>query len=44
MLQYIAKRLLGLVPTLLIVGLLVFGFVHLCRRPGAPRRRSRRHA
>ena len=36
MLQYIAKRLLGLIPTLLIVGLLVFGFVHLL--PGDPAR------
>jgi len=29
MLGYIAKRLLGLLPTLVIVGLLVFLFVHL---------------
>ena len=29
MLQYVAKRLLGLIPTLLIVGVLVFMFVHL---------------
>jgi glutathione transport system permease protein len=36
MLQYIAKRLLGLIPTLLIVGLLVFLFVHLL--PGDPAR------
>jgi glutathione transport system permease protein len=36
MLQYIAKRLLGLVPTLLIVGFLVFMFVHLL--PGDPAR------
>ncbi len=36
MLQYIVKRLLGLIPTLLIVGLLVFGFVHLL--PGDPAR------
>ena len=36
MLQYIAKRLLGLLPTLLIVGLLVFLFVHLL--PGDPAR------
>ena len=36
MLQYISKRLLGLIPTLLIVGLLVFGFVHLL--PGDPAR------
>jgi len=36
MLQYIARRLLGLAPTLLIVGLLVFLFVHLL--PGDPAR------
>ncbi len=36
MLQYIAKRLLGLVPTLFIVGVLVFLFVHLL--PGDPAR------
>jgi len=36
MLQYIAKRLLGLLPTLLIVGFLVFLFVHLL--PGDPAR------
>ena len=36
MLQYIVKRLLGLLPTLLIVGLLVFLFVHLL--PGDPAR------
>ncbi len=36
MLQYIAKRLLGLLPTLLIVGVLVFMFVHLL--PGDPAR------
>src|SRR5499427_686996 len=36
MLQYIAKRLLGLAPTLLIVGFLVFMFVHLL--PGDPAR------
>ena len=36
MLQYIAKRLLGLLPTLLLVGLLVFLFVHLL--PGDPAR------
>ncbi len=36
MLQFIAKRLLGLIPTLLIVGLLVFMFVHLL--PGDPAR------
>ena len=36
MLQYIAKRLLGLLPTLVIVGLLVFLFVHLL--PGDPAR------
>ena len=36
MLQYIVKRLLGLLPTLLIVGVLVFLFVHLL--PGDPAR------
>ncbi|MEO6927629.1 MAG: glutathione ABC transporter permease GsiC, partial [Casimicrobiaceae bacterium] len=36
MLQYIVKRLLGLAPTLLLVGLLVFLFVHLL--PGDPAR------
>jgi glutathione transport system permease protein len=36
MIQYIAKRLLGLLPTLLLVGLLVFLFVHLL--PGDPAR------
>ncbi len=36
MLQYIVKRLLGLVPTLLIVGVLVFLLVHLL--PGDPAR------
>jgi glutathione transport system permease protein len=36
MLKYIAKRLLGLAPTLLIVGFLVFMFVHLL--PGDPAR------
>jgi glutathione transport system permease protein len=36
MLQYIVKRLLGLVPTLFIVGVLVFLFVHLL--PGDPAR------
>jgi glutathione transport system permease protein len=36
MLQYITKRLLGLVPTLLIVAVLVFLFVHLL--PGDPAR------
>jgi len=36
MLSYIAKRLLGLLPTLVIVGLLVFLFVHLL--PGDPAR------
>jgi len=36
MLQYIVKRLLGLLPTLLIVGFLVFLFVHLL--PGDPAR------
>ncbi|HET9762685.1 MAG TPA: hypothetical protein VFR50_04180, partial [Casimicrobiaceae bacterium] len=29
MLQYLLKRLLGLIPTLLLVGALVFLFVHL---------------
>src|ERR1700758_4097635 len=36
MLQYLAKRLLGLIPTLALVGLLVFMFVHLL--PGDPAR------
>ena len=36
MLQYAVKRLAGLVPTLLIVAILVFGFVHLL--PGDPAR------
>jgi glutathione transport system permease protein len=36
MIQYIVKRLLGLLPTLVIVGLLVFLFVHLL--PGDPAR------
>ena len=36
MLQYIVKRLLGLVPTLLIVGIMVFLLVHLL--PGDPAR------
>ncbi len=36
MLQYIARRLLGLIPTLLIVGVLVFLLVHLL--PGDPAR------
>ena len=36
MLQYIVRRLLGLVPTLLIVGVLVFLLVHLL--PGDPAR------
>lgn len=36
MLQYIAGRLLGLIPTLLIVAVLVFLFVHLL--PGDPAR------
>ena len=36
MLQYIVKRLLGLLPTLLLVGILVFLFVHLL--PGDPAR------
>jgi len=34
--QYLIKRLLGLLPTLLIVGILVFMFVHLL--PGDPAR------
>jgi len=34
MTQYLAKRLLGLLPTLLLVGFLVFLFVHLL--PGDP--------
>ena len=36
MLQYLLRRLLGLIPTLLIVGVLVFMFVHLL--PGDPAR------
>jgi glutathione transport system permease protein len=36
MLQYLIKRLLGLLPTLLLVGVLVFLFVHLL--PGDPAR------
>src|SRR6476659_6638498 len=36
MTQYLAKRLLGLLPTLLLVGFLVFLFVHLL--PGDPAR------
>ena len=36
MLQYLVKRLLGLVPTLLIVGVLVFMLVHML--PGDPAR------
>jgi glutathione transport system permease protein len=36
MLQYLLKRLLGLIPTLLVVGVLVFLFVHLL--PGDPAR------
>ncbi len=36
MIQYIVKRLFGLLPTLLIVGVLVFLFVHLL--PGDPAR------
>src|SRR5665213_90239 len=36
MLQYIVNRLLGLLPTLLLVGILVFLFVHLL--PGDPAR------
>ncbi len=36
MLQYIAKRLFGLLPTLFLVGLLIFLFVHVL--PGDPAR------
>ncbi|THD29574.1 glutathione ABC transporter permease GsiC, partial [Pantoea sp. R102] len=36
MLNYFLKRLLGLIPTLLIVAVLVFLFVHLL--PGDPAR------
>lgn len=36
MLQYFVKRLLGLIPTLVLVGVLVFLFVHLL--PGDPAR------
>src|SRR5580765_2440102 len=36
MLQYLFKRLLGLIPTLLLVGVLVFMLVHLL--PGDPAR------
>ncbi len=36
MLQYSVKRLLGLIPTLALVGVLVFLFVHLL--PGDPAR------
>ncbi len=36
MLQYLVKRLLGLIPTLALVALLVFLFVHLL--PGDPAR------
>src|SRR3989442_7864065 len=36
MLQYLVKRLLGLIPTLALVGVLVFLFVHLL--PGDPAR------
>ncbi|VVD94398.1 Glutathione transport system permease protein GsiC [Pandoraea pneumonica] len=36
MLNYFFKRLLGLIPTLLIVAVLVFGFVHML--PGDPAR------
>ncbi|MCQ3714969.1 glutathione ABC transporter permease GsiC [Salmonella enterica subsp. enterica serovar Indiana] len=36
MLNYVLKRLLGLIPTLLIVAVLVFSFVHLL--PGDPAR------
>lgn len=30
MLNYVIKRLLGLIPTLFIVSVLVFLFVHMC--------------
>ena len=36
MLSYLARRLLGIVPILLVVALLVFAFVHM--RPGDPAR------
>jgi ABC-type dipeptide/oligopeptide/nickel transport system permease component len=36
MLNYVIKRLLGLIPTLLIVAVLVFLFVHML--PGDPAR------
>jgi ABC-type dipeptide/oligopeptide/nickel transport system permease component len=36
MLNYVCKRLLGLIPTLLIVAVLVFLFVHML--PGDPAR------
>ena len=36
MYRYLLKRLLGLIPTLLIVAVLVFGFVHML--PGDPAR------
>src|SRR5664279_2950856 len=36
MLAYVIKRLFGLIPTLLLVGALVFAFVHLL--PGDPAR------
>ena len=36
MLRYLAERLLGLIPTLIIVAVLVFLFVHLL--PGDPAR------
>jgi len=36
LLQYLVKRLLGLIPTLALVALLVFLFVHLL--PGDPAR------
>ena len=40
MLNYVLKRLLGLLPTLLIVAVLVFLFVHLL--PGDPARLAAR--
>ncbi len=36
MLQYLIKRLLGIVPVLMVISVLVFGFVHLL--PGDPAR------
>ena len=39
MLNYVFKRLLGLIPTLLIVAVLVFLFVHLL--PGDPAQKAK---